>query len=133
MTLLVLHFLDNSLYTVHAMQSKFPKTHICTCSAEIMRQMFLDYAINNKLTPFVSMQNHYSLVYREEEREMMPTLKVSLIGFTSLAVLKEYAALRSRMYPLVSASSWFTNAAFDGTNQERGNGWVSRDLSINLL
>lgn len=23
------------------------------------------------------MQNHYSLVYREEEREMMPTLKVS--------------------------------------------------------
>jgi len=37
---------------------------------------FIDYAINNKLTPFISMQNHYSLVYREEEREMMPTLKV---------------------------------------------------------
>jgi aryl-alcohol dehydrogenase-like predicted oxidoreductase len=36
-----------------------------------------NYAINNKLTPFISMQNHYNLVYREEEREMMPTLKVS--------------------------------------------------------
>ena len=36
----------------------------------------IDYAINNKLTPFISMQNHYSLVYREEEREMFPTLKV---------------------------------------------------------
>jgi aryl-alcohol dehydrogenase-like predicted oxidoreductase len=35
-----------------------------------------DYAIANKLTPFISMQNHYSLVYREEEREMFPTLKV---------------------------------------------------------
>jgi hypothetical protein len=35
-----------------------------------------DYAITNKLTPFISMQNHYSLLYREEEREMFPMLKV---------------------------------------------------------
>ncbi|KAJ7300924.1 NADP-dependent oxidoreductase domain-containing protein [Mycena albidolilacea] len=34
-----------------------------------------NYAITNKLTPFISMQNHYNLLYREEEREMMPTLK----------------------------------------------------------
>ncbi|CAK5277645.1 unnamed protein product [Mycena citricolor] len=34
-----------------------------------------NYAIQNNLTPFISMQNHYSMVYREEEREMMPTLK----------------------------------------------------------
>ncbi|GJJ08942.1 hypothetical protein Clacol_003162 [Clathrus columnatus] len=39
-----------------------------------------DYAINNKLTPFISMQNHYSLIYREEEREMMPTLKHFGVG-----------------------------------------------------
>ena len=39
----------------------------------------IDYAITNKLTPFTSMQNHYSLLYREEEREMFPTLKVSSI------------------------------------------------------
>lgn len=36
-----------------------------------------DYAIQNKLTPFISMQNHYNLVYREHEREIIPTLKVS--------------------------------------------------------
>jgi aryl-alcohol dehydrogenase-like predicted oxidoreductase len=34
-----------------------------------------DYAIANKLTPFISMQNHYNLIYREEE----PTLEVLLI------------------------------------------------------
>ena len=27
------------------------------------------------------MQNHYSLLYREEEREMFPTLKVCLLVF----------------------------------------------------
>ncbi|KAI0033127.1 NADP-dependent oxidoreductase domain-containing protein [Vararia minispora EC-137] len=39
-----------------------------------------NYAINNKLTPFISMQNHYNLLYREEEREMMPTLKHFGVG-----------------------------------------------------
>ncbi|KAF8589419.1 aryl-alcohol dehydrogenase [Ramaria rubella] len=38
-----------------------------------------NYAIKNNLTPFISMQNHYSLVYREEEREMFPTLKARTI------------------------------------------------------
>lgn len=44
----------------------------------------IDYAINNGLTPFISMQNHYSILYREEEREMMPTLKVNF--YTSLTL-----------------------------------------------
>ncbi|KAH9947236.1 aryl-alcohol dehydrogenase [Amylocystis lapponica] len=38
------------------------------------------YAIQNNLTPFISMQNHYSLIYREEEREMYPTLKMYGVG-----------------------------------------------------
>ncbi|KAJ8593201.1 Aldo/keto reductase [Rhizopogon salebrosus TDB-379] len=38
------------------------------------------YAITNKLTPFISMQNQYSLLYREEEREMFPTLKMFGVG-----------------------------------------------------
>ncbi|KAF9526639.1 aryl-alcohol dehydrogenase [Crepidotus variabilis] len=38
------------------------------------------YAINNKLTPFILMQNHYNLIYREEEREMFPTLKHLGVG-----------------------------------------------------
>ncbi|KAJ7261765.1 Aldo keto reductase [Mycena haematopus] len=39
-----------------------------------------NYAIANKLTPFISMQNHYNLLYREEEREMFPTLKHFRVG-----------------------------------------------------
>ncbi|TFY76633.1 hypothetical protein EWM64_g7378 [Hericium alpestre] len=39
-----------------------------------------NYAINNNLTPFISMQNHYNLLYREEEREMMPTLEHFGVG-----------------------------------------------------
>ncbi|KAF8607769.1 Aldo/keto reductase [Ceratobasidium sp. AG-I] len=47
-----------------------------------------NYAINNHLTPFISMQNHHSLVYREEEREMFPTLEhfgVGVIPWSPLA------------------------------------------------
>ncbi|KAJ7048204.1 Aldo/keto reductase [Mycena amicta] len=46
------------------------------------------YAINHNLTPFISMQNQYCLVYREEEREMFPTLKhfdVGSIPWSTLA------------------------------------------------
>ena len=42
----------------------------------------------NNLTPFISMQNHHSLVYREEEREMFPTLDhfgVGIIPWSPLA------------------------------------------------
>jgi len=37
-------------------------------------------AIKNNLTPFISMQNQYNLIYREEEREMMPLLKYLGVG-----------------------------------------------------
>jgi len=39
-----------------------------------------NYAIANNLTPFISMQNHHNLLYREEEREMLPTLKHFGVG-----------------------------------------------------
>ncbi|KAI0041444.1 Aldo/keto reductase [Auriscalpium vulgare] len=39
-----------------------------------------NYAIAHNLTPFISVQNHYNLIYREEEREMMPTLKHFGVG-----------------------------------------------------
>ena len=42
------------------------------------------------------MQNHYNLLYREEEREMFPTLKVS----------DYYFALRSRMNTHSGARCW---------------------------
>jgi len=50
-----------------------------SCHAYQFHQM-QNYAIQNKLTPFISMQNHYSMIYREEEREMFPTLKMFNVG-----------------------------------------------------
>ncbi len=41
---------------------------------------FIDYAITHNLTPFIAMQNQYSLLYREEEREMFPALKQFGVG-----------------------------------------------------
>ncbi|KAL6360898.1 hypothetical protein LRP88_04358 [Fusarium phalaenopsidis] len=41
-----------------------------------------NYAIANNLTPFINCQNFYNLLYREEEREMMPLLKHLGIGST---------------------------------------------------
>ncbi|EIW61086.1 Aldo/keto reductase [Trametes versicolor FP-101664 SS1] len=52
-----------------------------SCYAYQFHQM-QNYAINNNLTPFIVMQNHYSLIYREEEREMYPTLKLFGVGST---------------------------------------------------
>ncbi|EKM75587.1 hypothetical protein AGABI1DRAFT_132125 [Agaricus bisporus var. burnettii JB137-S8] len=54
-------------------------TGMSTCYAWQFHAM-QNYAIANKLTPFISMQNQYSLIYREEEREMMPTLKYFGVG-----------------------------------------------------
>ncbi|WWC69767.1 uncharacterized protein I206_103710 [Kwoniella pini CBS 10737] len=39
-----------------------------------------NYAINNKLTPFISMQNFHNASYREEEREMMPLTQLLGVG-----------------------------------------------------
>ena len=36
----------------------------------------------NHWTPFISMQNHYNLIYREEEREMNPYCAMTGIGLT---------------------------------------------------
>ncbi|MFE5319413.1 aldo/keto reductase [Paenibacillus sp. NPDC056579] len=40
----------------------------------------LHVAEKNNWTRFVSMQNHYNLIYREEEREMMPLCRAEKIG-----------------------------------------------------
>jgi len=52
-----------------------------------------NYAIQNNLTPFISMQNHYNVLYREEEREMFPTLKHFGVGSIPWSPLAQgYAA-----------------------------------------
>ncbi|CAE6422249.1 unnamed protein product [Rhizoctonia solani] len=59
-----------------------------------------NYAINNNLTPFISMQNQHSLVYREEEREMMPTLKIFGVGMIPWSPLSQ--GILSRPYEATS-------------------------------
>ncbi|KAK0194936.1 NADP-dependent oxidoreductase domain-containing protein [Armillaria mellea] len=43
-----------------------------------------NYAVDNGLTPFISMQNDYNLIYHEDEYEMMPTLKHLDVSFLPL-------------------------------------------------
>ena len=73
-------FVSRSPYIEYPSQSMQCKVslHHHSLHSGIITLFFSDYAINNKLTPFISMQNHYNLLYREEEREMFPTLKVRL-------------------------------------------------------
>ncbi|KAF8328980.1 aryl-alcohol dehydrogenase [Amanita rubescens] len=81
------------------------------------------YAISNKLTPFISMQNHYNLVYREEEREMMPTLKhfgVGSIPWSSLAngILTRPAGTRTQRSEVDRyISAYITGAGADVTSK----------------
>ena len=71
--------------------------------------LLADYAITHNLTPFISMQNHYSLIYREEEREMFPTLEVCLVAdpvvsSIVLTILSHSStALRRGLDPVVSS------------------------------
>jgi 1-deoxyxylulose-5-phosphate synthase len=50
-------------------------------------QKALYVAEKNGWTRFVSMQNHYNLIYREEEREMLPLCKAEKIGVTPYSPL----------------------------------------------
>ncbi|MDT0147703.1 aldo/keto reductase [Priestia aryabhattai] len=50
-------------------------------------QKALHVAEKNKWTKFVSMQNHVNLLYREEEREMLPLCKEEKIGVTPYSPL----------------------------------------------
>lgn len=43
-------------------------------------QLMQQYAITHNLTPFTSMQNLFNATYREEEFEMLPTLKHFGVG-----------------------------------------------------
>ncbi|KAJ6620656.1 Aldo/keto reductase [Mycena sp. CBHHK59/15] len=52
------------------------------------------YTITHKLTPFISMQNQYSLLYHEEEREMMPSLKHFGVGSIPWSTLARGALAR---------------------------------------
>lgn len=57
-------------------------------------QKALHVAENNGWTNFVSMQNHLNLIYREEEREMMPLCKDQKIAVTPYSPLASGRLIR---------------------------------------
>ncbi|AMC92789.1 oxidoreductase [Erysipelothrix larvae] len=50
-------------------------------------QMMQNVALKNGWTPFVSMQNHYNMLYREDEREMVPYCKLTNVSLTPYSPL----------------------------------------------
>ncbi len=66
-------------------------------------QKALYVAEKNNWTRFVSMQNHYSLIYREEEREMMPLCaeeKIAVTPYSPLAagrLARDWAETTTRL------------------------------------
>ncbi|KZP19302.1 Aldo keto reductase [Athelia psychrophila] len=78
-------------------------------------QLMQNYAIANNLTPFISMQNCYSLLYREEEREMMPTLSHFGVGSIPWSPLARGLLTRP----------WAPKPAGEGTKREQVDAYLS--------
>lgn len=81
---------------------------LCDTIDSLIRS-FTGYAIEHNLTPFISMQNHYNLVYREEEREMMPVLNHFGVGSIPWSPLARGTVCR----PLSQQSQGSGRAAVD--------------------
>ncbi|PYI04703.1 Aldo/keto reductase [Aspergillus sclerotiicarbonarius CBS 121057] len=81
-----------------------------------------NYAISNRLTPFIVCQNFYNLLYREEEREMMPLLKYLGVGSTPWSPMAKGQLTRplEKAYETVcSTSDAYHDEAILGVEWER--------------
>ncbi|KAI0338561.1 aryl-alcohol dehydrogenase [Trametopsis cervina] len=78
-----------------------------------------NYAITHNLTPFISMQNHYNLIYREEEREMFPTLKLLGVGSIPWSPLARGMLTRPlSKQSLRGDTDWFIGKYSQGATQD---------------
>ncbi|PCH42970.1 aryl-alcohol dehydrogenase [Wolfiporia cocos MD-104 SS10] len=80
-----------------------------------------NYAITHNLTPFISVQDHHSLMYREEEREMFPTLKyfgVSSIPWSALGRGLLCRPFNARSSTKRGLNDWFLKAYGNNTALE---------------
>ena len=85
------------LYQIHRFDKNTPIEETCEALSDVVKagkalylgassmyawqfQKMLNFQATNGLARFVTMQNHYNLVYREEEREMMPLCEDQKIG-----------------------------------------------------
>lgn len=77
-------------------------------------------ARDNGFTPFVSMQNHYSLLYREDERELIPLCKQMGVSLTPYSPLAAGRLCRKEWHTDTERSKTDRMAAnkYDGTQEE---------------
>lgn len=77
-------------------------------------------ARDNNLTPFVSMQNHYNLLYREDERELIPLCKQMNVALTPYSPLAAGRLCRTNWHTNTHRSQTDRMAAqkYDGTESE---------------
>jgi 1-deoxyxylulose-5-phosphate synthase len=93
------------LYQIHRFDKNTPIEETCEALSDVVKagkalylgassmyawqfQKMLHFQSTNRLARFVTMQNHYNLVYREEEREMIPLCldqKIGCIPWSPLA------------------------------------------------
>jgi len=93
------------LYQIHRFDKDTPIEETCEALSDVVKagkalylgassmyawqfQKMLNFQSTNGLARFVTMQNHYNLVYREEEREMIPLCldqKIGCIPWSPLA------------------------------------------------
>ncbi len=84
-------------------------------SWQFMRMLGLQKQLG--LTKFVSMQNHYNLIYREEEREMLPLCREMGIAVTPWSPLARGVLTGSRKNQTIRATtdtpahSWYNHQA----------------------
>lgn len=77
------------------------------------------------------MQNHYSLIYREEEREMFPTLKVRYAHshkYSASPNVISISVVRRRVDPLVPARPRPAHASAQRAVHARRHGLVHQEL-----
>jgi aryl-alcohol dehydrogenase-like predicted oxidoreductase len=77
-------------------------------------------AAANGWTPFVSMQNHYNLIYREEEREMLP-----LCADQGVGVIPWSPLARGRL-----TRDWDSETSRSETDEFGANLYVDEDRSV---
>lgn len=77
-------------------------------------------ARDNGFTPFVSMQNHYNLLYREDERELIPICRQMGVSLTPYSPLAAGRLCRKEWHTDTERSKTDRMAAnkYDGTQEE---------------
>lgn len=74
-----------------------------------------NFALTNGLTPFSSMQNHYNLIYREDERELIPICRQFGVTLTPYSPLAGGRLARSTWDSDSerSKTDWFSRGKYD--------------------